>query len=186
MVVALLALAGCDPAPAPPQPASPTTYPDLASVPPRPVLGETPQQRREIQAELVRARQNASRRAAELAYATGRGPEPPPIPTPPPAPPAAAAAPRQPPGGDGAVARAYLDTALNDIRDRGKLRQFMRRMGREAPDPAGPQTLAQAVGLADPPPSAKPRRPGQPEPAPPESFGDYLWGMFGLGEDRSD
>ena len=62
----------------------------------------------------------------------------------------------------------------------------MRRMGREAPDPAGPQTLAQAVGLADPPPSAKPRRPGQPEPVPPESFGDYLWGMFGLGEDRSD
>ena len=41
--------------------------------------------------------------------------------------------------------------ALNDIRDRGKLRQFMRRLGREAPDPAGPQTLAQAVGLADPP-----------------------------------
>ena len=182
----ILLVAACDPASTPPKPASPTTYPDLASVPPRPVLADTLEQRREIQHELAAARNNAERRAAEVAYATGRAAEPPPpLPAPSAAPPAGAAPP-QPPGGDGAVARAYLDSALNDIRDRGKLRQFMRRMGREAPDPAGPQTLAQAVGLADPPPSAKPRRPGQPEPAPPESFGDYLWGMFGLGEDRSD
>ena len=54
---------------------------------------------------------NADRRAAELAYATGRAAEPPPpLPAPSAAPPAAAAPP-QPPGGDGAVARAYLDSS---------------------------------------------------------------------------
>ena len=106
----ILLVAACDPASTPPKPASPTTYPDLASVPPRPVLADTLEQRREIQHELAAARHNAERRAAEVAYATGRAAEPPPpLPAPSAAPPAGAAPP-QPPGGDGAVARAYLDT----------------------------------------------------------------------------
>ena len=44
------------------------------------------------------------------------------------------------------------DLALfNDVRDRGKLRQFMLRLGREAPDPFGPRSLAEALGLQSPP-----------------------------------
>lgn len=175
----MLLLAACEPT-AGPRPASPTTYPDLATVPPRPVLTDTVQQRRSIQTELVAARQTANRRAAELAYATGRGPEPPPLPAATPPAPAGPPAERQPPGGDGAIARAYLDNSLNDIRDRGKLRQFMRRLGREAPDPVGPQSLAQAVGLASPPPAAEA---APSEIVPSTSVGDYLWGVFGFGDD---
>ena len=91
----ILSVAACDPASTPPKPASPTTYPDLASVPPRPVLADTLEQRREIQHELAAARNNAERRAAEVAYATGRAAEPPPpLPAPSAAPPAGAAPPR--------------------------------------------------------------------------------------------
>jgi hypothetical protein len=140
----------------PARPLSPTTYPDLASVPPRPTLADTTAQRQELQASLAAARAASDRRAAEFLYQIGRGPEPPP-PPPPPAP----AAPGLPPpevGGDGRVARAYLDSSLIEIRDRGKLRQFMRRLIREAPDPSGPRTLAQALGLAATPaePSSQP------------------------------
>jgi hypothetical protein len=147
--VALALLAACadgaSQGQSPALPASPTTYPDLASVPPRPVLAETPAQRQDLQASLVAARRSADRRAAEFLYEIGRGPEPPPLP-----PPAAPAAPAPPPpqvGGDGRIARAYLDSSLIEIRDRAKLRQFMRRLAREAPDPSGPSTLGEALGL---------------------------------------
>ena len=187
---AVLVAAGCSGTDGQPQPLSPTTYPDLASVPPRPVMPDTLAQRRAIQAQLVAARANAEFRAAELAYATGRAAEPPRRPEPQPAGPAGAAPAPPRTGGDGAVARAYLDSSLNDVRDRGKLRQFMRRLGREAPDPFGPQTLAQALGLtAAPPPPPDPaalpaRAPtADPEPGTPEFFGDMLDGGLGFGGD---
>jgi hypothetical protein len=177
--------AGCNPTATGPQPLSPTTYPDLATVPPRPVLTDTLADRQAIQRQLVGARSNAEFRAAELAYATGRTTEPPQRPTPPAAAPVAAAPKLPRPGGDGAVARAYLDSSLNDIRDRGKLRQFMRRLGREAPDPFGPQTLAQAVGLA---PEPNPSDPAavEAQPGTIEHFGDFLRGALGFGDDAAD
>ena len=187
---AVLIAAGCSTTGSQPQPLSPTTYPDLASVPPRPVLPDTLAQRHAIQAQLVAARANAEFRAAELAYATGRAAEPPRRPEPPPAGPAVAGPARPRTGGDGTVARAYLDSSLNDIRDRGKLRQFMRRLGREAPDPFGPQTLAQALGIAavPPPPPDPASRPARapsanPEPGTPEFFGDVIDGGLGFGGD---
>ncbi len=187
--LALFATA-CGPAATPGQspslPASPTTYPDLASVPPRPALPDTLADRRKIQSQLVGARQNAEFRAAELAYATGRAAAPPP-PRPTAAAPMAATptAPAARPAGDGAVARAYLDSSLNDIRDRGKLRQFMRRLDRDAPDPVGAQTLAQAVGLAPVPAHAQPPSPG-PEPGTLEYIGGYLRGVFGFADELPD
>jgi hypothetical protein len=162
--LALLPLLGaCEPAAAPGQsparPASPASYPDLADIPPRPKLSETLEQRREMGNQLAAERENAIRRAAEFAYAAGRAAAPPPAP---PVGPAAGAAapPAGPPAGDASVARAYLDSSFNDVRDRGKLRQFMLRLGREAPDPAGPRSLAQALGLETPPDA-----PPAPEPA---------------------
>ena len=182
--LALLALGGCGggtPAgDAPAQPMSPAIYPDLASVPPRPQLEDTPEQRRQLQANLSSAGHAADRRAAEILYQTGQGPQPPPLPPPGPA----AAPPPAPPivGGDGRIARSYLDSGLTEVRDRGKLRQFMRRLTREAPDPAGPKTVVEALGLVATPPAdataAEPPPPAQ-QPATPravdplERFGDF-------------
>jgi hypothetical protein len=78
-----------------------------------------------------------------------------------------------------------MENSLKDIRDRGKLRQFMRRLEREAPDPIGAQTLAQAVGLAPIPNAAKPAGSG-PQPGTLEYFGDYVRGVFGFGDDPED
>ena len=161
----------------PSRPASPQTYPDLASVPARPTGLEGLKQRQALQGDLTAAREAANRRAAQLAYEVGRAAEPPPPPPPPAAVPAAAV-PRPQTGGDGALARAYLATSASDIRDRGKLRQFMTRLGREAPDPFGPRTLAEALGLAGQTQAPGPAQP-QPEPVgrpradPLERFGDF-------------
>lgn len=182
--LALLALGGCGggtpSGEAPAQPLSPTTYPDLASVPPRPELQDTTEQRRQLQANLASAGHAADRRAAEIRYETGRGPQPPPLQ---PAGPAAAPPPAAPiVGGDGRIARSYLDSSLTEVRDRGKLRQFMRRMTREAPDPFGPNTVVEALGLVATPPAdatAAEAQPQVPQPATPqavdprERFGDF-------------
>lgn len=160
----ILLLGACEPATtggqSPARPASPTTYPDLASVPSRPVFRDTLAQRGELGRELAADREAALRRAAELDYAAGRGPAPPPIPAAAPAPAAPAAAPAGPPAGDSSVARAYVANSFSDVRDRGKLRQFMLRLGREAPDPFGPRSLAEALGLESPP-----EQPPAPDPA---------------------
>lgn len=163
--LAVLTLAGCSggapPGEAPAQPLSPTTYPDLASVPPRPELQDTPEQRRELQASLASAGHAADRRAAEVLYETGRGPAPAPLPSaglvaaPPPTAPIL--------GGDGRIARAYLASSLTEARDRGKLRQFMRRLTREAPDPTGPQTVVEALGLVATPPAAESEATAEPQ-----------------------
>ena len=144
----------------PARPASPTTYPDLASVPSRPVFRDTLAQRGELGRQLAADREAALRRAAELDYAAGRGAAPPPASTAAPAPAAPASPPAGPPAGDSSVARAYVANSFNDVRDRGKLRQFMLRLGREAPDPFGPSSLAQALGLESPP-----EQPPAPDPA---------------------
>jgi hypothetical protein len=175
----LLLVAGCgggsSSGETPARPASPTTYPDLASVPARPVLTDTQQQRTELQHQLATAGQAADRRAAELAYETGRGPEPPPLPAPPPA--AAPGLPRPSTEGAGVIARAYLDSSLTELRDRGKLRQFMRRLAREAPDPAGPRTVVQALGLVATPEAGAPAAVAQPAepraPNPLDRFGNF-------------
>jgi hypothetical protein len=213
-LVLLGLLSGCQPAAAPEPgvspalPASPTAYPDLASVPPRPRLTYTVEQRREIADELVADRENARYRSEELAYATGRR-DTPPAPLPPPAPPAPAAAPPPaagPPPGDGEIARQYVEASLNEASDDRDLGDFMKRLDRKVPDPAGPGTLVEAVkavvpggpaqGRAQPSAEATPApTPAAPsiaavgvdngEPAPPqpgalERFGSFLGGVLGL------
>ena len=178
-LAALMLLAGCqgDPAPgiSPATPATPATYPDLASVPPRPNLSYTIEQRNEIARGLVADRANARHRQAELAYATGRSdtPPPPPPPPPPPAPSAAPAAPEPPVPGAADIARDYVDANLNAASDDGELRDFMRRMERKIPDPYGPRTVTQAIGLAPPDPAAA-------EEGTLDGFGSFLGGVLGL------
>lgn len=210
----LLATAACErpgrPGASPAVPASPSDYPDLASVPPRPRLSYTVEQRREIADALVADRENARHRAAELAYATGRSGT---LPTPAPAPaaPETAGAPQkaaqpatpgQPPG-DAAIARAYVEENLNAAADDGRLRKFMRRLGRKIPDPYGPASITEALGLtgpAQPAGNAAPASGGQPPAAAPaagaeqdegkaeaqpgsvQRFGSYLGGLLGLDE----
>jgi hypothetical protein len=181
----LLALAGCQSngAPggggaSPPTPASPASYPDLASVPPRPQLGYTIEQRKEVADALIADRANARHRQAELAYATGRSATPPPPrPTPQPTEEAPAAAAAPPPAGDAEIARAYVDANLNAASDEGKLRQFMRRLDRKIPDPYGPRSVTELVGLA-------PRQPEEATAAPEgeegAGFGGFLGGLLGV------
>jgi hypothetical protein len=104
------------------------------------------------------------------------------------------------PPGDAGIARAYVDSSLNEASDNRKLRKFMRRLERPTPDPAGPGTLVEALGLtggdADTAPLAPPPEPsssvapaaGEPEQgAALGQFGSYLGGILGLdtGEEES-
>ncbi|MEK0083372.1 hypothetical protein [Benzoatithermus flavus] len=212
----LLATAACErsgrPGASPAVPASPSDYPDLASVPPRPHLSYTVEQRRAIADALVADRENARHRAAELAYATGQSKTPPPA-APAPAAAETAGAPQkaaqpaaagQPPG-DAAIARAYVEENLNAAADDGRLRKFMRRLGRKIPDPYGPASITEALGLsgpAQPAEGAAPASGGQPPAAPPaagarqgkveaqpgaiQRFGSYLGGLLGLDEGGND
>ena len=152
----LLLLGACEPAAAPGQsparPASPASYPDLAERPAAAQLSDTLEQRSEIGNQLAADRENAIRRAAELAYAAGRGRSPAARRRRVGAAAGAAAPPRWPTSRATRAWREPTWTAASTMsRDRGKLRQFMLRLGREAPDPAGPRSLAQALGLETPP-----------------------------------
>ena len=174
-LAALLAGCGSGASPPPPAPASPTDYPDLASVPARPNLSYTVEQRQAIGDALVADRANARYRQAELAFATGRSGTPPPAPPAPP-PPATAAAPAPPvapPPGAGPIARGYVDANLNAASDDGDLRDFMRRLDRPIPDPYGPRTVTQAVGLAPRPAAAA-------QEGVLDGFGSFLGGVLGL------
>jgi hypothetical protein len=168
-------LAGCGSGASPPAPASPADYPDLASVPARPNLSYTVEQRQAIGDALVADRANARYRQAELAYATGRSSTPPPAPPapPPPEPAAGPDPPAAPPPGAGPIARGYVDAVLNAAADEGKLRHFMRRLERPIPDPYGPRTVTQAVGLAPRPDAA-----AQEDAL--DGFGSFLGGVLGL------
>jgi hypothetical protein len=184
-LVVLVLIAGCqgDPAPgtSPSTPATPADYPDLASVPSRPNLSYTIEQRNEIARGLVADRANARHRQAELAYATGRSDTPPPPPPAPPAvaPAAAPAAPAAPVPGDAPIARGYVDANLTAATDDGELRDFMRRMERKIPDPYGPRTLTQAVGLA-------PLDPAAAQEGVLDGFGSFLGGVLGVESAGSD
>jgi hypothetical protein len=190
---AVLLLVGCQPSgppgTSPAIPASPTAYPDLASVPSRPQLGYTIEQRREIAAGLVADRANARYREAGLAYATGRTDSPPPEPPAAQPEPVAAPAPETaPPAGDGTAARRYVEEALDSTADDDDLDDFVQKIERRIPDPYGPATLTQALGLA-------PRAPTEPTANPADEgsldgFGGFLGGVLGVeaaeGEDSSD
>lgn len=189
--LALLLLAGCQPAgppgTSPATPASPTAYPDLASVPSRPQLGYTIEQRREIAAGLVADRANARYREAGLAYATGRTDSPPPEPpTAQPEPVAAPATEAPPPRGDGTAARRYVEEALDSAADDDDLDDFVQKIERRIPDPYGPATLTQALGLA-PRPTAEPAANPTDEDSL-DGFGGFLGGVLGVeaaGDDSS-
>lgn len=188
LLVALLA--SCQstaPAPgdSPPRPVPPGDYPDLASVPPRPQLSYTVEQRRAIGNQLVADRANARYRAAELAYATGATSEPPVPAVADVAQPAGAVPAPVAPVGDPGIARAYVRSDLTIAADRGKLRQLMRRLEQPAPDPVGPASLVEAVGLIAPSAVPAPADGAEvPTAAAPSNaldrFGDYLGGLLGF------
>jgi Meckel syndrome type 1 protein len=198
-----LLLAGCqrasgpEPGVSPAVPASPTAYPDLASVPPRPRLTYSVEQRRAIADALVADREHARYRRAELDYATGSSATPP-VPPPPAPPPPAAAPPTAagPPPGAAAIARQYVEASLNEASDDRDLRDFMKRLDRKIPDPAGPATVVKAVQAVMPggsePAAAAPatERVGQvgvdtgetaaPQPSALQRLGSFLGGVLGL------
>lgn len=199
LALALLLAAGCAagsgrPGDGPATPLSPAVYPDLASVPPRPQLGYTIEQRNGIADALVADRANALRRQADLARATGGPAGPPPepaaaAPSPadaaaapprvdpsPPSAPAPPAAPAPPVAGDGRLARGYVEANLNDIQDNGRLRKFLRRVERPIPDPYGPRTVTQLLGLAPEDPAAA--NEGAADAL--NGFGSFLGGVLGL------
>lgn len=191
--LALLLLVGCQspgpPGTSPATPASPTAYPDLASVPSRPQLGYTIEQRREIAAGLVADRANARYREAGLAYATGRADSPPPEPPAAQPEPVAAPAPEAPaPAGDGTAARRYVEEALDSAADDDDLDDFVQKIERRIPDPYGPATLTQALGLA-PPPATEPAADPKDEDSL-DGFGGFLGGVLGVeaagGDSSSD
>jgi hypothetical protein len=178
-----LLLAGCQasgpPGTSPATPASPTAYPDLASVPPRPQLGYTIEQRREIAAGLVADRANARYREAGLAYATGRADSPPSEPPVAQPEPVAASAPEAPPpAGDGTAARRYVEEALDSAADDDDLDDFVQKIERRIPDPYGPATLTQALGLA-PRPATEPAA-GSTDEDSLNGFGGFLGGVLGV------
>ncbi len=186
LLLALLAAcqtAATKPGESPPRPVPPGEYPDLASVPPRPQLSYTVAQRAAIGNQLVADRANARYRGAELAYATGATKEPP-------APPSTTVAPANaaPPlpitAGDPDVARAYVRSDLIIAADKGKLRQLMRRLEQRAPDPVGPATLTEAVGLTAPSTVPAPAAGANPGGDAPTAL-DRLGGLLGLDDDAS-
>lgn len=187
----LLVLVGCsrgggeDASPA--TPAAPATYPDLASVPQRPHLSYSVEQRRAIADALIADRENARYRQAELDYATGRSSLPPPPSPPSPGTsdaesPAPAAAPKPPPAGDAEIARAYVDEALTNAQDDGDLKDFMDRLQRPPPDMAGPETVDEALTPPEQQAAASPAA-ERPRPGALRRFGSYLGGMLGIGGD---
>lgn len=181
LLAALAACAGPESGTSPASPATPAAYPDLARVPARPRLGYTVEQRRELSSGLVADRANARYREAALAYATGRTDTAPTAPPSVAATPAPAAAPAPAPATPGAatVAASYVDSSLDAASDDGDLNDFMKRIDRNIPDPYGPATVTQLVGIAPQPPL---------EPAPTADagngdsggFGGFLGGLLGV------
>lgn len=181
LLAALAACAGQDAGTSPASPATPAAYPDLARVPARPRLGYTVEQRRELSTGLVADRANARYREAALAYSTGQTDIAPTPPSPVAATPAPTAAPGPAPAPPGAatVAASYVESSLNAASDDGDLNDFMKRIDRNIPDPYGPATVTQLMGIAPQPP---------PEPAPAADagsrgeggFGTFLGGLLGV------
>jgi hypothetical protein len=188
---AAAALAGCggDREPAAVEAAAQKGYPSLASVPPRPAeLGYSVAQGRTVAGELVRDRENAAYLGATLDYETGRTDVPPP-----PAPPAAAAAPRTAPAappaagkerrrgpGDSPAVEAYVKDAMARDADDGELQDFLRKLERPGPAPAGRSSAAAAFGLESPPAAPAEAGPGPQRSSALQRFGGYLGGVLGV------
>lgn len=179
-------------------------YPSLATVPSRPRLTYDVEQRRAIEGELVRDRENAGRLAAAIDHELGRGPAPPPsVPgvgstaSAAPTAPAAEAGDRLRGPGDDPLVEAYVEEATARDEDRGKLKDFLKNLERPAPGTATPApSAAAALGLEGPAPpideagsaptptSAGPTAvapiPDRPRSEALTRFGDQLGGILGI------
>lgn len=151
-------------------------YPELASVPPRPRLSYTLEQRRQIADSLVADRENARYDRAVVRYELGLDTVPPPALRPPPV-----EAPQPQPGGvpvlpdkgapqplipgGGALAEALVNQQLLSDRNNGDLRTFLRALEQQN---ALDRQMA-AAGLIRPSEGVLTELPGLPpaEPAPP-------------------
>jgi hypothetical protein len=141
-------------------------YPDLSTVPPRPRLTYTVQQRRQIADALVSDRDHARYLRDVLRYDTGQSHLPPPPAPPPrvaePAPGAAATAadgaPRPAPqvSGGGTFAERYVNQAILTETNDGSLDDFLRILERQ-------QTVIEAAeeAGAEPPPAGDMAAPGE-------------------------
>ncbi len=160
-------LAGCADAgpPLPPElaakreQAARAPYPDLREVPPRPRLGYSIEQRRNIARRLAADRDNAAYEGSALRYETGRAAAPPPpVATP------SAGEPRGPETGDGRPAppedpgRAYVERTLEGAGRKGELDDLIAWMENVATTGPRGERIAEAsdpTGLA-PVPAAPP------------------------------
>lgn len=209
MVLALVATTGCgrppnrggDGAAVGNTGAGAAQYPSLATVPPRPRLTYDVEQRRAIEGELVRDRENAGRLAAAIDHELGRGPAPPPAApgvgstvSAAPSTLAAVAGDRLRGPGDDPLVEAYVKEATARDEDRGKLKDFFKNLERPAPGTGTPApSAAAALGLEElvPPIDEAGSAPmsgstaAVPTPDRPRSealtrFGDQLGGILGI------
>lgn len=176
----MAALAACSQAPAPdvPPEVAEAPYPSLATVPPRPQLGYSLEQRRAVESQLVGDREHAAYMEALLDYETGRAatpPPPPPAAAGPPLTPAPAPAPaerfRGP--GDSPEVEAYVKDALERDRDDGELTDFLRKLERRVPGAKPGESLAAAAGFAAGPAAGPAGQSG------PQHLGGLLGGLLG-------
>jgi hypothetical protein len=184
-LVFLLATA-CRQAPAPTQPAtadvSGAPYPTLDTVPPRPQLGYSLEQRRAIEGQLAGDREHAAYMEAVLDYETGRTSTPPP---PPPASSRAEAKPKAPSAakervrgpGDSPEVEEFVADALERDRDDGELKDFIRKLERPVPGRREGDSMAAALGLAAEPAAGTSGRPSGSSGL--QRFGGFLGGLLG-------
>ncbi len=101
-----------------------------------------------------------------------------------PAAPAPAAQPAAPsPAGDAGLAKAYVRSTLDSASDDGDLNDLMKRIERRIPDPYGPRTVTQLVGLAPRPAPPAPAAGGEEPPAGAGGgggLGGFLGGLLGI------
>jgi hypothetical protein len=181
-----LLAAACKQAPPPTGPASADVsgvpYPTLDTVPPRPQLGYSLEQRRAIEGQLAGDREHAAYMEAVLDYETGRTSTPPP---PPPAPSQAEAKPKAPSAaeervrgpGDSPEVEEFVAEALERDRDDGELRDFIRKLERPVPGRREGDSMAAALGLGAEPAAGTSESPAGSSGL--QLFGGFLGGLLG-------
>jgi hypothetical protein len=187
MAAALLLLAtACREAPPPTGSASGDVsgvpYPTLDTVPPRPQLGYSLEQRPAIEGQLVGDREHAAYMEAVLDYETGRTstlPPPPPASSLPEAKPKASleAKERVRGPGDSPEVEEFVADALERDRDDGELKDFIRKLERPVPGHREGASMAGALGLGAEPAAGSSGSPSGSLGL--QRFGGFLGGLLG-------
>jgi hypothetical protein len=89
----------------------------------------------------------------------------------------------QGPAGGGDIAQAYVAASLNNAKDKGELKDFMKRLEQPTPNPAGPPSIAAGLGLAGSEPALDQGVPkAKPAAGALDQLGGYLGGILGIDE----